>query len=62
MLPPIEESVMQGNPKFAALYAALANNVLTECGSTKKQSAQKERDAVSEVLSPFCATHVPLKE
>ena len=49
MLPPIEESMLQSNPKFAALHTMLANNILNPSGSTKKQAAQKERDAVSDV-------------
>ena len=36
MLPPIEESVLQSNPKFAAMYTMLANNILNPSGSTKK--------------------------
>jgi hypothetical protein len=50
MLPPIEDSVLQSNPKFAALHATLVNNILNPSGSTKNHPAQKERDAVTEVL------------
>jgi hypothetical protein len=49
MLPPIEDSVLQSNPKFAALHATLANHILNSNGSTKNHPAQKERDAVTEV-------------
>jgi len=51
MLPPIDESILQNNPKFAALYATLKNNILNPSGSTKRDPAQKERDATSEVFS-----------
>ncbi|PMD22650.1 hypothetical protein NA56DRAFT_702437 [Hyaloscypha hepaticicola] len=50
MLPPIEDSILQSNPKFAALHATLANNILNANGSTKHHPAQKERDAVTETL------------
>jgi hypothetical protein len=49
MLPPIEDSVLQSNPKFAALHATLANNILNPNGSTKNHHAQKELEAVTEV-------------
>jgi len=53
MLPPIEDSVLQSNPKFAALHATLANNILNPNGSTKNHPAQKDLDAVTEVrLNP----------
>jgi hypothetical protein len=51
MLPPIDEAVLQNNPKFAALHSTLADYILNPSGSTKKQAGQKERDAVSEVES-----------
>jgi hypothetical protein len=55
MLPPIEDSILQSNPKFAALHASLTKNILNPSGSTKHHPAQKERDAVFEVpiLHPF---------
>jgi hypothetical protein len=52
MLPPIENSVLQNNPKFAALHVTLANNILNPNGSTKNHPAQKELDAVTEVDPP----------
>jgi hypothetical protein len=52
MLPPIEDSVLQSNPKFAALHVTLANNILNPNGSTKNHPAQKELDAVTEVHPP----------
>ncbi len=59
MLPTIEDSVLQTNPKFAALHATLANNILNANGSTKHHPAQKERDAVTEVHSLF-SSHTTL--
>ncbi|PBP20314.1 hypothetical protein BUE80_DR008968 [Diplocarpon rosae] len=50
MLPPIDESILQANPKFAALHSVLAKQILNPNGSTKLHPAQKERDAVSEAL------------
>lgn len=49
MLPPIEDAVLQNNPKFAALYSNLATNILTPSGSTKSRAAQHDRDATTEV-------------
>jgi hypothetical protein len=50
MLPPIDDSVLRSNPRFAALHATLTNNLLNPNGTTKNQPTQKERDAVTEVL------------
>lgn len=49
MLPPVEESVLQRNPKFADLCKKLSTDVLNPNGSTKNHPAQKERDTVSAV-------------
>jgi hypothetical protein len=53
MLPPIDDAVLQSNPKFALLHANLTNNILNPNGSTKNHPAQKERDAVTEVRLTF---------
>ncbi|KAH8811550.1 hypothetical protein F5884DRAFT_782538 [Xylogone sp. PMI_703] len=50
MLPPVEDSVLQSNPKFALLYTNLSTNLLNPSGSTKNHPAQKERDATTEAL------------
>ncbi|CAD6450044.1 65a9f061-6c76-4623-bbe2-759ed9fbf349 [Sclerotinia trifoliorum] len=50
MLPPVEEAVLQNNPKFADLYKKLSTNILNPNGSTKNHPAQKERDIVSATL------------
>ncbi|TGO40863.1 hypothetical protein BHYA_0030g00300 [Botrytis hyacinthi] len=50
MLPPVEESILQSNPKFAELYKKLSTNILNPNGSTKNHPAQKERDAISGAL------------
>ncbi|KAH7407349.1 hypothetical protein BKA64DRAFT_705757 [Cadophora sp. MPI-SDFR-AT-0126] len=50
MLPPIEDSILQSNPRFAALHSTLAKQILNPNGSTKVHPAQKERDAVTEAL------------
>jgi hypothetical protein len=53
MIPPIDDPVLSSNPKFAALHTTLTATILNPSGSTKKHPAQKERDAVSEVLTTF---------
>ncbi|KAG4417927.1 hypothetical protein IFR04_008981, partial [Cadophora malorum] len=50
MLPPIDDAILQSNPRFAALHTTLAKQILNPNGSTKVHPAQKERDAVSEAL------------
>ncbi|KAE8442055.1 hypothetical protein EG329_003912 [Mollisiaceae sp. DMI_Dod_QoI] len=50
MLPPIDDSVLQSNPRFAALHTILINNILNPNGSTKNHPSQKDRDAVTEAL------------
>ncbi|KAF7866845.1 hypothetical protein EAF04_005686 [Stromatinia cepivora] len=50
MLPPVEEAVLQSNPKFADLYKKLSTNILNPNGSTKNHPAQEERDTVSATL------------
>ncbi|TVY22219.1 Uncharacterized protein LHYA1_G009082, partial [Lachnellula hyalina] len=47
MLPPINDSILQSNPQFAALHTQLTTNIFNPNGSTKHHPAQKERDAVS---------------
>jgi hypothetical protein len=51
MLPPIEEAILQSNPKFAKLHERLSAEILNPNGSTKNHPAQKERDAVATVGS-----------
>lgn len=54
MFPPIEDTVLQNNPKFAALHKTLTTRILNPNGSTKNDPAQIERDATTEVLPlPF---------
>jgi len=50
MLPPIEDAVLQSNPKFATLHEILKTSILTPNGATKRHSAQREREAVAEVI------------
>ncbi|KAG9242869.1 hypothetical protein BJ878DRAFT_148064 [Calycina marina] len=50
MLPPIEDSVLQSNPKFASLHEILKVSILTPNGATKLHPAKRERDAVTEEL------------
>jgi hypothetical protein len=49
MLPPVDNSVLQNNPEFAALYSKLTTSVLNPDGSTNNGPATKERRAVTEV-------------
>ncbi|KAK3343518.1 hypothetical protein B0T25DRAFT_464082 [Lasiosphaeria hispida] len=53
MLPPVEDSVLQSNPDFAALYKTLTTAVLNPDGSTKNDPATKERNAVREELKYY---------
>lgn len=52
MLPPVEESVLQNNPEFAALYSTLTTAILNPDGTTKddQSRAARERDAVRKVF------------
>ncbi|KAK1639329.1 hypothetical protein BDP81DRAFT_368894 [Colletotrichum phormii] len=50
MLPPVEASVLQNNPEFAALHHTLTTAILNPDGSTKKP-ATKEHDAIQNELA-----------
>lgn len=53
MLPPVEQSVLQNNPEFAALYSTLTTAILNPDGTTKddQSRAARERDAVRKVCT-----------
>ncbi|AEO62156.1 hypothetical protein MYCTH_2313216 [Thermothelomyces thermophilus ATCC 42464] len=53
MLPPVDHSILQANPEFAALYTKLTTAVLNPDGSTKSGPATKERRAVTEELNEY---------
>ncbi|GKT86505.1 hypothetical protein Ct61P_04355 [Colletotrichum tofieldiae] len=42
MLPPVEASVLQNNPEFAALHHALTTAILNPDGSTKKPATKEQ--------------------
>ncbi|ROV88198.1 hypothetical protein VPNG_10321 [Cytospora leucostoma] len=52
MFPPVEESVLQSNPEFAALYSTLTSAILNPDGTTKDEQsrAARERHAVRKEL------------
>lgn len=50
MLPPVEDSVLRGNPEFAKLYNTLTAAVLNPDSSTKNDPNGNQRVAVQEVL------------
>ncbi|CAN8103879.1 unnamed protein product [Discula destructiva] len=52
MLPPVEDSVLQNNPDFAALYGTLTTAILNPDGTTKDDHsrAAKEREGVRKEL------------
>ncbi|KAJ0322814.1 hypothetical protein COL5a_008641 [Colletotrichum fioriniae] len=52
MLPPVEASVLQNNPEFAALHHTLTTAILNPDGSTKKP-ATKEHDAIQNELADY---------
>lgn len=53
MLPPVEHSVLESNPDFAALYSTLTTAILNPDGTTKDDQtrAAREREAVRKVVS-----------
>jgi hypothetical protein len=51
MFPPIEDAVLQNNPKFAALHKALTTRILNPDGSSKN-STTADREATAEVHPP----------
>lgn len=51
MLPPVEESVLQNNPEFAALHHTLTTAILNPDGSSKKPYT-KEQSAIQNVRMP----------
>lgn len=50
MLPPVEQSVLQNNPEFAALHHNLTTAILNPDGSSKKPYT-KEQSAIQNVRS-----------
>jgi hypothetical protein len=48
MFPPIEDAVLQNNPKFAALHKTLTTRILNPDGSSKTLTAA-DREAAAEV-------------
>lgn len=48
MFPPIEDAVLQNNPKFAALHKTLTTRILNPDGSSKNVPAA-DREATAEV-------------
>ncbi|KAK4186500.1 hypothetical protein QBC35DRAFT_475386 [Podospora australis] len=53
MIPPVEDSVLQDNPEFAALYTTLTSVILNPDGSTRKDPAAKKRAAVKKQLDGY---------
>jgi hypothetical protein len=50
MFPPIEDAILQNNPKFAALHKTLTTRILNPDGSSKTLTAA-DREAATEVCS-----------
>lgn len=44
MFPPVEESVLQNNPEFAALYNTLTTAILNPDGTTKDEQSRAARE------------------
>ncbi|KAH0444695.1 hypothetical protein CcaCcLH18_00353 [Colletotrichum camelliae] len=55
MLPPVEESVLQNNPEFAALHHTLTTAILNPDGSSKKPYT-KEQSAIQNELADHTYT------
>ncbi|KAK8040196.1 hypothetical protein PG993_008607 [Apiospora rasikravindrae] len=53
MLPPVDESVLTDNPDFEKLYKSLSTDILHPDGSTKKDAAAEQRDAVRQELKEY---------
>ncbi|KAK4163051.1 hypothetical protein QBC43DRAFT_320461 [Cladorrhinum sp. PSN259] len=53
MIPPVEDSILQNNPQFAALYTTLTTVILNPDGSTRKDPAAKKRAAVRKQLDEY---------
>ncbi|KAK7949316.1 uncharacterized protein PG986_010202 [Apiospora aurea] len=53
MLPPVDESVLTDNPDFEKLYKSLSADILSPDGSTKKDPAAEQRDAVRQELKEY---------
>ncbi|KAK8086003.1 hypothetical protein PG994_000977 [Apiospora phragmitis] len=53
MLPPVDESVLTDNPDFEKLYKSLSADILHPDGSTKKDAAAEQRDAVRRELKEY---------
>jgi hypothetical protein len=53
MFPPIEDAVLQNNPKFAALHKTLTTRILNPDGSSKNFMSA-DRDATTEVRPTAC--------
>ncbi|KAK4124667.1 hypothetical protein N657DRAFT_680608 [Parathielavia appendiculata] len=53
MLPLVDDTVLQNNPDFAALYSKLTTSILNADGSTKNHPAAKERSRVTEELNEY---------
>ncbi|KAK8135088.1 hypothetical protein PG984_007100 [Apiospora sp. TS-2023a] len=53
MLPPVDEAVLTDNPDFEKLYKSLSTDILHPDGSTKKDAAAEERDAVRQELKEY---------
>lgn len=51
MLPPVEDTVLKSNPKFAALHATLTNTLLNPDGSTKNHPNLREHEDAREVCA-----------
>ncbi|KAI1112965.1 hypothetical protein F5Y14DRAFT_237714 [Nemania sp. NC0429] len=53
MLLPIDDSVLQSNPRFEKLYNTITTSILNPDGSTKIDPCAKQRDAVRQELKAY---------
>lgn len=61
MLPPVEKTVLEDNPEFAAMYSTLTTAILNPDGTTRddQSRAARERDAVRKASQYFHHSPAP---
>ncbi|KAI1178139.1 hypothetical protein F4777DRAFT_126672 [Nemania sp. FL0916] len=53
MLPPVDDSVLQKNPRFQKLYNTITTSILNPDGSTRMNTSAKQRDDVRQELKAY---------
>ncbi|KAI0454280.1 hypothetical protein F5B21DRAFT_246884 [Xylaria acuta] len=53
MLPPVDDGVLETNPRFEKLYTTITTSILNPDGSTKIDPSAQQRDAVRQELKAY---------